>query len=168
LKASREVEVVVERLVDGHMEAEVKIKRRVKDLVQAKTKREITHITLMIRIIETKEEEEDLGEDQEEEASTEPIFQCGEEGNRAYECPQHQGRTNIRPKGNTQVAYVDEDAYSSHYEDVERGEAFVVKSALLNDEKEPDQRNNLFYTRCKCEGKVCNVIIYGGSTDNLV
>jgi hypothetical protein len=67
LKASKEVEVMVERLVDGHMKAKVKIKRRVKDLVPARIKRKITHIILEITIMETKGEEEDLGEAQEEE-----------------------------------------------------------------------------------------------------
>jgi hypothetical protein len=71
------VEVVVGRIVDDHMEAEVKTKRRVKDIVPAKIKREITHIILMIRTMETKEEEEDLGEDQEEDTSMEPIFNVG-------------------------------------------------------------------------------------------
>lgn len=38
----------------------------------------------------------------------------------------------------------------------------------MSDEKEPNQRKNLFHTICKCNGKVCNVIIDGGSIDNLV
>jgi hypothetical protein len=63
---------------------------------------------------------------------------------------------------------VDEDANSPHSEDVERGEALVVRKILLNEEKELDQRKNLFQTQYKCEGKVCNVIIDEGSTDNLV
>jgi hypothetical protein len=45
---------------------------------------------------------------------------------------------------------VDEDVESSHSKDVERGEALVVIRALLNKEKEPDQRKNLFHTWCKC------------------
>jgi hypothetical protein len=59
------------------MEAEVKIKRKVKDLVMTRIKREMTHIILEIIIMEIKEEEEDLGEDQEEEASMEPISNVG-------------------------------------------------------------------------------------------
>jgi hypothetical protein len=62
---------------------------------------------------------------------------------------------------------VDEDVEFSHSKDDERGEALVVRRDLLNVEKEPDQRKNLFRTRCKCEGKVCNVIIDRGSTNNL-
>lgn len=65
---------MVERLVDGHMEAIVKIKRRMKGLVPARPKREITHIILVIKIMETREEEEDLGEDLEEEASMKHVF----------------------------------------------------------------------------------------------
>ena len=33
---------------------------------------------------------------------------------------------------------------------------------------EPDQRRSFFCTRCKCEDKCCDVIIDGGSTNNLV
>jgi hypothetical protein len=39
---------------------------------------------------------------------------------------------------------VDEDVRSSHFEDVERGEALIFKRALLNEEKEQDQIKNLF------------------------
>ena len=39
---------------------------------------------------------------------------------------------------------------------------------LLSGETEPGQRRSLFRTRCKCEDKCCDVIIDGGSTDNLV
>jgi hypothetical protein len=39
----------VERLVDGHMESIVKIKRKVNDLVSARPKREIAHIILVIK-----------------------------------------------------------------------------------------------------------------------
>jgi hypothetical protein len=77
LKASKEVEVVVERPTDIHMEVELKMKRRVKGLVPTRIKREINHIILEIKIMDTKEEEEDLGKDQEEEASTKLIFNVG-------------------------------------------------------------------------------------------
>ena len=38
---------------------------------------------------------------------------------------------------------------------------------LLSGETEPRQRS-LFCTRCKCKDKCCDVIIDGGSTNNLV
>ena len=63
---------------------------------------------------------------------------------------------------------VDEDAKSFHFEDVERGEVLVNRRVLLSGETEPNQRRSLFHTRCKCEDKCCDVIIDGGSTNNLV
>ena len=42
------------------------------------------------------------------------------------------------------------------------------RRVLLIGETEPDQRRSLFHTRCKCEDKCCDVIIDGGSIDNLV
>ena len=63
---------------------------------------------------------------------------------------------------------VDEDARSSHFEDVERGEVLVNRRVLLSRETEPDQWRSLFCTRCKCEDKCYDVIIDGGSTKNLV
>ena len=95
-------------------------------------------------------------------------FHCGEEGHRAFECPQHQGRTDRRNEGQARVAHVDEDARSSNSEDAERGETLINRRVLLSGENEPEQRRSLFSTRCKCEGKCCDVIIDSGSTDNLV
>ena len=34
--------------------------------------------------------------------------------------------------------------------------------------QEPPQRKNLFRTRVKCQGKICNLLIDFGSTENLV
>ena len=42
------------------------------------------------------------------------------------------------------------------------------RRVLLSGENEPDQRRNLFRTRCKCEDKCCDVIVDEGSTNNLV
>ena len=63
---------------------------------------------------------------------------------------------------------MDEDAQSSHSEDVERGEVLVNERVLLSGETKPRQRRSLFRTRCKCEDKCCDMIIHGGSTDNLM
>lgn len=65
---------MVKELVDDHMEAKVRIKRRAKDPIPFNTKKEITHITLVIKIMEIKEVKEDLNEDREEEASVELVF----------------------------------------------------------------------------------------------
>ena len=63
---------------------------------------------------------------------------------------------------------MDEDAQSSHSEDAKRGEVLVNKRVLLSSETKPGQRRSLFRTRCKCENKCCDVIVDGGSTENLV
>lgn len=63
---------------------------------------------------------------------------------------------------------MDDDAQSSHLEDAERGEVMVNEMILLSGETELGQRRIFFHTRCKCEGKCCDVIVDGGSTDNLV
>lgn len=70
-----------------------------------------------------------------------------------------------RPESNAQDAHVDEDVEYSHSKDAERGDFLVNRRALLNDEKE---RKNLFHRQCKCNGNVCNVVIDGDSTDNLI
>ena len=63
---------------------------------------------------------------------------------------------------------MDEDAQSSHSEDVERGEVLVNARILLSGETKPRQRRSLFFTMCKLEDKCCDVIFDGGSTENLV
>ena len=39
---------------------------------------------------------------------------------------------------------------------------------LLSGKNEPEQRRSLFHTRYRCEDKCCDVIIDGGSINNLV
>ena len=95
-------------------------------------------------------------------------FHCNKKGHQSFECPQNQGRNNRRNDWQDKVAHVDEDAKSSHSKDVERGEVLVNKKVLMSGETEPDQKRSLFCTRCKCEDKCCDVIIDGGSIDQLV
>ena len=73
-----------------------------------------------------------------------------------------------RDNSQARVSYVDDDAQSSHLDDVEIGEVLVNERVLLSGENEPRQRRSLFRTRCKCEGKCCDVMVDGGSTDNLM
>lgn len=48
----------------------------------------------------------------------------------------------------------------------------MFRRVLLKPEKkvveEPKQRKKVFKTKCKVQGKCCNLIIDGGSTENLV
>ena len=96
------------------------------------------------------------------------FFHCNEEDHHAFECPQCKGRTDRRDDGKARVAHVDDDTQSSHSEDVERGEVLVNERVLLSSETKIGKRRSLFHTRCKCKGKYCDVIIDGGSIENLV
>ena len=66
------------------------------------------------------------------------------------------------------VAHVDKDAQSSHLEDAERGKVLVNERVLLSGETKPGKWRSLFHTRCKYEEIFCDVIIDGGSIDNLI
>ena len=63
---------------------------------------------------------------------------------------------------------MDDDAWPLHLDDVERGEVLVNERVLLSGETKLGQKRSFFHTRCKCNGKCSNVIVDGGSTDNLV
>lgn len=80
MKARKEVEVVVEGLVDDHLEEKVWIKGRVKDLIPIKIKKETINISLMRKIMETEEAEKYLDKDQEEEVLEEPSFNVDNKG----------------------------------------------------------------------------------------
>ncbi|XP_017629802.1 uncharacterized protein LOC108472753 [Gossypium arboreum] len=48
------------------------------------------------------------------------------------------------------------------------GELFVVKRSLsLQSVEDKQQRENIFHTRCQVQGKICSVIIDGGSCTNV-
>nr|GEU45847.1 Gag-Pol polyprotein, putative [Tanacetum cinerariifolium] len=49
-------------------------------------------------------------------------------------------------------------------------EALMVRKTLNTMTKEDELwlRHNIFHTRCTCQGKVCNVIIDGGSFENVI
>ena len=64
--------------------------------------------------------------------------------------------------------HVGKDAKSIHFEDAKRGQVLVNVRVLLSGENEPEKKRSLFHTRCRCEDNFCDVIIDGGSTDNLV
>ena len=76
--------------------------------------------------------------------------------------------TDRRVDGQSRVTHVDDDAQSLHSKDVERGEVLVNERVLLSTKIEPGKRRILFHTRCKCDGKCCDVIVDGGNIDNLV
>lgn len=150
MEERKEGKVKAKEVIEDPLEGEVRIKRKFMMWVPTEIRRVIILIALVIKIMVNNEEEEEEGQDKDlGEGFRGTSFQYGEEGYRAYECPQHQGRTKRRNEGHAQVAHVDEEA-------------------LMNEEKVPDQRKHFFCTRCKCEDKCCNVIIDSRSTYNLL
>jgi hypothetical protein len=56
-------------------------------------------------------------------------------------------------------------------EDVEGERSLMMRKAFLTPEKEVEssvQRNRLFQNACKTKDRVCKVIVYSGSTNNLI
>ena len=55
-------------------------------------------------------------------------------------------------------------------EEIRSRELFMIRRMLGNQakEEESNQRENLFHTRCLMQGKVCSLIIDGGSCTNVV
>lgn len=61
----------------------------------------------------------------------------------------------------------EEEVPSSQSKYAKEGQTLMTRT-LLNDNSEPMQGKKFFKTRCKCKGKVCNIIVDSKSTDNLV
>ena len=63
-----------------------------------------------------------------------------------------------------------EDNVDARELELEKGACLMMRQVFLQVPKtqEPPQRKNLFRTKIKCQGKVCNVLIDSGSTKNLV
>jgi len=52
-------------------------------------------------------------------------------------------------------------------EEADEGELLVLRRVISN-QKGDEQRENIFHTRCMVQGKVCSLIINGGSCANVV
>jgi len=57
-----------------------------------------------------------------------------------------------------------EEEQEEEVEEADEGELLVLRRTLggLKSDKE-EQRENIFHSRCTVHGKVCSLIIYGGS-----
>jgi hypothetical protein len=102
-------------------------------------------------------------------------FKCQGFGHIASDCPNRkmvslveedmemEDEDDFSPETNEHVAEEEEITYA------DRGEALVVQRSLKVTYVEDEWlRNNIFHTRCTSHGKVCNVIIDGGSCENVV
>ena len=62
-----------------------------------------------------------------------------------------------------------EDEYEEVVEAADEGQMLVLRRVLSNQRGVKDeQRENIFHSRCTVEGKVCSLIINGGSYANVV
>ena len=103
-------------------------------------------------------------------------FKCQGFGHNASDCPnrtmvslveedmemEDEDVDDFSPKTNEHVAVEEEITY-------DRGKALVVQRSLKVTYIEDEWlQNNIFHTRCTSHGKLCNVIIDGGSCENVV
>ncbi|XP_017613580.1 uncharacterized protein LOC108458685 [Gossypium arboreum] len=100
-------------------------------------------------------------------------FKCLGRGHIASQCP---NRRTMVLRANGEIEMEDEEEKESEStseveEDLEQpmeGELLVVKQSLSLQGADNDlQRENIFHTRCQVGGKVCSVIINGGSCTNV-
>jgi len=93
-------------------------------------------------------------------------FKCHGLGHYASECSNKRIMI-IRDSG--EVESEDEKPEESDVEEAPKGELLVTMRVLsvLNKAEEQAQRENLFHTRCLIKGKVCSLIIDGGSCTNV-
>ena len=99
-------------------------------------------------------------------------FKCLGRGHIASQCPNKLAMV-IREDGEIET---DDSESLASQEDTDyeeelavQGELLVARRALSTHSKEEDdaQRENIFHTRCYVQGKVCSVIIDGGSCTNV-
>ncbi|KAA3456927.1 hypothetical protein EPI10_003666 [Gossypium australe] len=96
-------------------------------------------------------------------------FKCLGRGYLASQCPNRSAMV-LQPNGDIESEEEDEknenevDTPTDNEEELEyavKGEMLVVKKSLSA------QRENLFHTRCHVQGKVCSLVINGGSCTNV-
>lgn len=100
-------------------------------------------------------------------------YNCNEYGHPSFKYPKK--TTSPSSKVDKRVAFSqeEEEVDSSPREVVCNsvvGENLMIKKTILKTSQghEPIQRRSLFRIRCQCEGKVYNIIVDFGSTDNMV
>ncbi|GJT80165.1 reverse transcriptase domain-containing protein [Tanacetum coccineum] len=93
----------------------------------------------------------------------------------ATDCPNRKIITIIEEDNGPVFDKYEDDKYEQHYDQEEImyadcEEALVVRRSLsmVTKDNESWLRHNIFHTRCTCLGKVCNVIIDGGSCENVI
>ncbi|GJZ12882.1 RNA-directed DNA polymerase [Tanacetum coccineum] len=102
-------------------------------------------------------------------------YKCQGLGHFANDCPNKKMVTFVEEDdGPVFDEYDDEhEKMTSDQEEItyaDTGELLVIKRTMSAVVKQDESwlRHNIFHTRCTCEGKICNVIIDGGSCENVV
>ena len=97
-------------------------------------------------------------------------FKCQGPGHYAYECPNKRSMV-LRDGEYISESDVKEEKESEYIEEEEtpEGDLLMIRRLLGGQSKsmEESQRENIFHTRCLINGKVCMVIIDGGSCTNM-
>ncbi|XP_052874540.1 uncharacterized protein LOC108481594 [Gossypium arboreum] len=100
-------------------------------------------------------------------------FKCLGRGHIASQCPNRHTMV-IRVDGEIETEDEEENDAESNSEveeDLEQpveGELLVIKRNLsLQSVEDKQQRENIFHSRCQVQGKVCSIIIDGGSCTNM-
>ncbi len=107
-------------------------------------------------------------------------FKCGEAGHKAADCKKpmlSQGKTLMiddcedQEDDNQPVYNMETGAEIRGDEQEEEGMALMMKKTLLEPEKEEEKdwvRSRIFHSSCNIGGKVCSLIIDGGSCENVI
>lgn len=98
-------------------------------------------------------------------------FKCQGFGHIASDCPNRKIVSLVEEA----IEEVEDDSLTNEWDEddvtyEDQGESLVVRRSLNAIHVEEDNwlRNNIFHTRCTSHGKVCDVIIDGGSCENVV
>ncbi|KAG6527173.1 hypothetical protein ZIOFF_009267 [Zingiber officinale] len=106
-------------------------------------------------------------------------FKCDQLGHYMNECPKRKSDTRARvvekeeeePPFEEDSSRFDDDEHDREEIEPKEGECLVIQKVLVapkQDENRPWLRHNIFRTRCKSHGKVCSLVIDGGSFENFV
>ncbi|XP_040953670.1 uncharacterized protein, partial [Gossypium hirsutum] len=100
-------------------------------------------------------------------------FKCLGRGHIASQCPNRnvmfvRDDGEIESESEQEKEAIEQTEDEEDVEQAENGEILVVKRSLTLQGAENDQqRENIFHTRCQVQGKICCVIIDGGSCTNV-
>ncbi|XP_020679468.2 uncharacterized protein LOC110097438 [Dendrobium catenatum] len=104
--------------------------------------------------------------------STIKCFRCFQQGHKSNECPTRPQIHTIEAEEDTTLEDGEEELGDSHEEvNGDEGEPLIcVIQKLLLTPRQTDrsQRNILFKTKCTINGKVCNLLVDSGCTENVV